>query len=113
MLRLSVAREFYAWACKLCTFVLLASQLTSNLNGMPVLFGVLTPVNSSAAEEETHSVVRCVCARQIQVRIRSLSVRSAAPLLELSTPEAPLCTWRTPQPRILPCFVGSGIRMRC
>lgn len=113
MLRLLSASELHNWACKLCTFLMLACLMSPNFAAIPVVFSASTPANSSATEEETHSVVRCDSARQNQLRIRSFSVKTVSPLRDLRTQEGPLHNWRVPQPRILPCFVGSGIRMLC
>lgn len=112
MLRWSVTRDWRYWAGRFCTLLVVVCLLTSSVGAVPVLLSMVAPGNESAAEEiETHSDVRVHCSRH--VRLRPLPIKSVGPLHPLPARDGFLGCRQLPRPLFWPCFVGSGIRLRC
>lgn len=110
MYRFAASHDACRLACSICTFVVLVCLLTTSVGAVPVLSGA--PGNESSPEEfEAHSEVRVDGTRH--VRLRSFPDSTVAPIPELSALEAFHRCGQSLQPLVLPCFVGSGIRLRC
>ena len=112
MLRLSATHQLFRLAFKLCTLLVVVSLLTAGWGAAPVLSSLVAPGGQMPPEEhETHSDVRIHCPRQ--VRLRAFHDTTVVRTPVLSAREGFRHSARTPQPLFLPCFVGSGIRLRC
>jgi hypothetical protein len=112
MLRYSAARAWCRLVCKICTLLALVCVLTTSVGAVPVLSSIVAPGSQLPPEEhETHSEVRISCPRQM--RLGSLLATTVARVPERSAQESLHHGWRLPRSLFRPCFVGSGIRLRC
>ena len=112
MLRLSATHQMSRLAFKLCTLLVVVSLLAAGWGAAPVFSSLVAPGRQMPPEEhETHSDVRIHCPRQ--VRLRALPDATVARTPVLCAREGFHYCGRQPQPQLLPCFVGSGIRLRC
>lgn len=113
MLHHSAFHELNRLMWRSCTLLMFVCVLTPNLGAIPAFWSMAAPGAPLTSEEESQSVIRCDCPRHRQFRLRSLPVRWANPLPDLRALQSPLQGWRLPQPSVLPCLVGAGIRLIC